>query len=223
MKKWMTILASLLLLSGCGAKEDTFSLSAAEQEAYEESIDKVTEDFYWEYDHSSLSFGAAVVPEATEENERLFDASSACEYNLKGKAGQDAVLAQAALLHYNGDAAGTLQCWFVGGSLAGVAYSGGYDNGYYSLKERNPFLADGGFRAYESWTGMPTSFRTGRGEFSAEGIYSVGQDAKGRRLAVSIRGGKAEVYRYANGLSRYRSFSYGRGLEATSAAFFKGG
>ena len=40
------------------AKEDTFSLSAAEQEAYEESIDKVTEDFYWEYDHSSLSFGA---------------------------------------------------------------------------------------------------------------------------------------------------------------------
>ena len=63
-------------------------------------------------------------------------------------------------------------------------------------------LADGGFRAYESWTGMPTSFRTGRGEFSAEGIYSVGQDAKGRRLAVSIRGGKAEVYRYANGLSR---------------------
>ena len=152
-----------------------------EQEAYEESIDKVTEDFYWEYDHSSLSFGAAVVPEATEENERLFDASSACEYNLKGKAGQDAVLAQAALLHYNGDAAGTLQCWFVGGSLAGVAYSGGYDNGYYSLKERNPFLADGGFRAYESWTGMPTSFRTGRGEFSAEGIYSVGQDAKGRR------------------------------------------
>ena len=212
MKKWMTILASLLLLSGCGAKEDTFSLSAAEQEAYEESIDKVTEDFYWEYDHSSLSFGAAVVPEATEENERLFDASSACEYNLKGKAGQDAVLAQAALLHYNGDAAGTLQCWFVGGSLAGVAYSGGYDNGYYSLKERNPFLADGGFRAYESWTGMPTSFRMGRGEFSAEGIYSVGQDAKGRRLAVSIRGGKAEVYRYANGLSRYRSFSYGRGL-----------
>ena len=50
MKKWMTILASLLLLSGCGAKEDTFSLSAAEQEAYEESIDKVTEDFYWEYE-----------------------------------------------------------------------------------------------------------------------------------------------------------------------------
>ena len=167
MKKWMTILASLLLLSGCGAKEETFSLSAAEQEAYEESIDKVTADFYWEYDHSSLSFGAAVVPEATEENERLFDASSACEYNLKGKAGQDAVLAQAVLLHYNGDTAGTLQCWFVGGSLAGVVYSGGYDNGYYSLKERNPFLADGDFRAYESWTGMPTSFRTGRGEFSA--------------------------------------------------------
>ena len=32
---------------------------------------------------------------------------------------------------------------------------------------------------------------------------------------------KRQVYRYANGLSRYRSFSYGRGLEATSAAFLK--
>ena len=51
MKKWMTILASLLLLSGCGAKEDTFSLSAAEQEAYEESIDKVTADFIGNTDH----------------------------------------------------------------------------------------------------------------------------------------------------------------------------
>nr|WP_294680787.1 VCBS repeat-containing protein [uncultured Anaerotignum sp.] len=219
MKKWMTVLAGLLLLSGCGAKEDTFSLSAAEQKAYVESIDTVTENFYWEYDHSSISFGAAVVPENTEENERLFAASSACEYNLKSKAGQDAVLAQASLLHYNGDAAGILQCWFVGGNLAGVVYSGGYDNGYYSLKERNPFLADGGFRAYENWTGMTTAFRESRGQFSAEGIYSVGKDAKGRRLAASIRGGRAEVYRYANGLSRYRSFSYGRGLEATSAAF----
>ena len=221
----MTILASLLLLSGCGAKEDTFSLSAAEQEAYEESIDKVTEDFYWEYDHSSLSFGAAVVPEATEENERLFDASSACEYNLKGKAGQDAVLAQAALLHYNGDAAGTLQCWFVGGSLAGVAYSGGYDNGYYSLKGAQPvFWRMAAFGRMKAGQGCRPPSARAEGNFPQRGFTLSGQDAKGRRLAVSIRGGKAEVVTaYSNGLSRYRSFSYGRGLEATSAAFFKGG
>ncbi|MGN0135405.1 FG-GAP repeat domain-containing protein [Anaerotignum sp.] len=223
MKKWIMVVASLLLLTSCGAEEEkAFSLTAAEQETYTEAINGVMEEFYWEYDRSSLTFGAAVVPENTEENKRLFSASSACEYNLQSKAGQDAVLAEASLLHYNGDNAGKLQCWFVGGQLAGVAYSGGYDNGYYSLKERNPFVADGGFRAYENWTGMGTAFREGRGELSPEGIYSTGKDANGNTLAVSIQDGKAAVYRYANGLSRYRNFSYGYGLEATSAAFLSG-
>ena len=35
MKKWMTILSSLLLLSGSRANEDTYILSADEQEANE--------------------------------------------------------------------------------------------------------------------------------------------------------------------------------------------
>lgn len=224
MKKWMMALACLLLCTACGAEEEenTFSLTAAQQEAYTKTIDGVMEEFYWDYDKASLTFGAAVVPENNEENTRLFTASAACEYNLKGKAGQDAVLAEASLLHYNGDAAGKLQCWFVNGNLAGVAYSGGYDNGYYSLTERNPFVADGGFQAYENWTGMGTAFGEGGGEFSPEGIYSTGKDTKGNTLAVSIQNGAAAVYRYANGLSRYRSFSYGNGLEATSAAFLNG-
>lgn len=222
MKKWMMALACLFLCAGCGAEEEqTFSLTAAQQETYTQAIDGVMEEFYWQYDRSSLRFGAAKVPENTEENKRLFAASAACEYALQGKAGQDAVFAEAALLHYNGDPAGKLQCWFVGGQLAGVAYSGGYDNSYYSLTERNPFTADGEFRGYENWTGMGGTFAEGRGEFSPEGIYSIGTDTKGNRLAVSIQEGRAAVYRYANGLSRYRNFSYGAGLEATSAAFLR--
>ena len=224
MKKQLLALLGLFLLCGCGAKEEqTFSLTAEEQQAYTETIDGVMEEFYWEYDRASLTFGAAKVPEDTEKNARLFDASNACEYNLKRKAGQDAVLAEAALLHYNGDSAGTLQCWFVGGNLSGVAYSGGYDQGHYSLKERNPFLADGEFQAYENWTGMPVKFEEGNGEFSPEGIYSVGKDANGNTMAVSIQNGAAAVYRYNGGLSRYRNFSYGNGLEATSAAFLTKG
>ena len=148
MKKRLLALLSLFLLAGCGAEEEqTISLTAEEQQAYTETINDVMEEFYWDYDRASLSFGAAKVPENTEKNARLFDASADCEYNLKRKAGQDAVLAEAALLHYNGDGAGTLQCWFVGGNLSGVAYTGGFDKAYYSLKERNPFLADGAFRA----------------------------------------------------------------------------
>ncbi|WP_458407125.1 FG-GAP repeat domain-containing protein [Anaerotignum sp.] len=224
MKKNLLVLLSLFLLAGCGGKEEkTFSLTAEEKQAYTEAIDGVMEEFYWDYDRASLTFGAATVPENTEENARLFDASNDCEYNLKRKAGQDAVLAEAALLHYNGDGAGTLQCWFTGGSLSGVAYTGGFDKEYYSLKERNPFLADGGFQAYENWTGMSTAFAEGSGEFSPEGICSVGTDANGNTMAVSIQNGAAAVYRYNGGLSRYRNFSYGNGLEATSAAFFSEG
>ena len=224
MKKRLAALLSLFLLCGCGADEEqTFSLTAEEKQAYTETINSVMEEFYWDYDRASLTFGAATVPEDTEENARLFDASYDCEYNLKRKAGQDAVLAEAALLHYNGDAAGTLQCWFVGDSLSGVVYTGGFDKDYYSLKERNPFLADGEFQAYENWTGMSTAFAEGNGEFSPEGIYSVGKDASGNTMAVSIQNGSAAVYRYAGGLSRYRNFSYGTGLEATSAVFLSEG
>lgn len=223
MKKYFLALLSLFLLTGCGASEErSFRLTAEEQQSYTKSIESVMEEFYWEYDRASLTFGAATVPENTEENARLFDASYDCEYNLKGKAGQDAVLAQASLLHYNGDAAGTLQCWFTGGTLSGVAYTGGFDKDYYSLKERNPFVADGGFQAYENWTGMRADFQEGKGEFSPEGILSTGKDASGNVLAVSIKDGAAAVYRYHNGLSRYRNFSYGNGLEATSAAFLTG-
>ena len=223
MKKRLLALLSLFLLAGCGAEEEqTISLTAEEQQAYTETINDVMEEFYWDYDRASLSFGAAKVPENTEKNARLFDASADGEYNLKRKAGQDAVLAEAALLHYNGDGAGTLQCWFVGGNLSGVAYTGGFDKAHYSLKERNPFLADGAFQAYENWTGMRSAFSEGSGEFSPEGVYSTGKDANGNTLAVSIQDGSAAVYRYAGGLSRYRKFSYGKGLEATSAAFLNG-
>ena len=223
MKKQILALLSLFLLTGCGGEEEkTFSLTAEEKQAYTETIDGVMEEFYWDYDRASLHFGAATVPENTEENDRLFAVSAACDYRLKSKAGQDAVLAEAALLHYNGDAAGTLQCWFVGGSLSGVAYTGGFDKDYYSLMERNPFVADGEFQAYENWTGMSTAFAEGRGEFSPEGIYSVGKDANGNPMAVSIQNGAAAVYRYNGGLSRYRNFSYGNGLEATSATFLNG-
>lgn len=220
MRKIIGGLVGLLLLTGCGAEdEQAFSLTAAEQQAYTESIDSVMEEFYWQYDKASLTFGPATVPEDTKDAARLFAASADSKYNLKRRAGKDAVLVQGALLHYNGDAAGTLQCWFVGGSLAGVAYTGGFDRQYYSLQERNPFQADGGFKKYETWTGMGTDFAEGRGEFSPEGILSTGKDPNGNTLAVSIQDGKANVYRYRNGLSRYRSFTYGRGLEATSAVF----
>ena len=221
MKKIISILLSMFLLTACGQgeAEQGFDLAAAEQETYIQLIDAAMEEYYWEYDRASLQFSSTVIPA---EEETLFLAAEDCEYPLRSRAGQEAILAEAALLYYNGDAAGTLRCYLQDGQLLGVVYRGGYDNGWYSLKERNPFLLDGNFKAYEAWMGMPETFIAGRGEFSPEGIRSIGKDMNGNLLAVSMRDGRAEVYRYANGLSRYRNFSYGYGLEATSAVFLTG-
>lgn len=224
MKNWMMALLCLFLLAGCGAgdEEQGFSLTAEEQDACVEQIDAVMEEFYWNYDRDSLSFGPGVVPEIAAENERLFSASADCEYFLKSHAGQTCVLAEAELLHYNGDPAGVLECYFFGGHLDGALYRGGYDNEYYSLKERNPFLADGRFSAYENWAGMAV-YRENGGTFSPEGCLSVGKDANRNTLAACIENGRAEVYRFAGGaLERYRNFTYNSTLEATSAAFLNG-
>lgn len=225
MRNWIGALLCLLLLVGCGAEEteQTFRLTAAEQEACMEQLNAVMEKFYWDYDKDSLAFGPGVVPEAAAENERFFAASADTEHFLKNRAGEDCVLAEANLLHYNGDRAGTLECYFLGGTLSGIVYRGGYDNRCYSLRERNPFLADGRFRAYEAWDGMTEGFRESGGSFSPEGILSAGKDVNGNALAACIENGRAMVYRFANGtLTRYRNFAYSSTLEATSAAFLTG-
>lgn len=224
MKKRIGILLSLFLLAACGQGEESgqLQLAVAEQEKYTEWIDAAMEEFYWQYDRATLQFEVAKIPAEGEEAERLFAAAADCDYDLQKRAGQEVIRAEAALLHYNGDAAGTLQCYLADGAIIGAVYQGGYDAGIYSLKQRNLFLLDGNFRAYENWDGMSEAFRKGKGEFSPEGIYSVSRNEKGNTLAVSIRDGRAEVYRYANGLSRWRNFSYGSGLEATSAVFLNG-
>lgn len=225
MKNFIAALACLLLLSACGAEEQEqpFSLTAEEQKACAEQIDAVMEEFYWSYDRDSLSFGPGVVPEISAASERFFSASADCDYFLKNRAGEQGILAEAELLHYNGDHAGTLECYFFGDKLTGVLYRGGYDNAYYSLRERNPFLADGEFRSYEKWEGMAQDFRESSGTFSPEGILSSGKDGNGNTLAVCIENGRVMVYRFANStLSRYRNFTYNRSLEATSAAFLNG-
>ena len=118
------------------------------------------------FDGDSLRFSAGIVPQDSEESQALFAASADCEYPLDGYAGSEAVIGSATLVHYNGDAAGQLLCYFSGNALIGVCYQGGYNNGYYSLNARNPFLADGGFQAYEAWAGMAAEVSSTAAKFS---------------------------------------------------------
>lgn len=226
MKKGKICMAAVLalVLCGCGAKEEAaLALTAEQQEKYTQMIDDVTEEFYWNYDKDSLVFSEGTVPENTEENQRLFEASADCEYGLSSKAGTQAVMATAALLHYNGDVAGQMVCYFTGSTLSGIYYQGGYDNGYYSLKERNPFLLDGGFTAYEAWSGMSQAFQQTPASFPAAGFLSLGKDQEGNVLSVSIEDGALQIYRYRqNALRLWRTLTFGSGLEATSAVFLDG-
>ncbi len=220
-RKICLLFAMTFGLVGCGGKEEKeFALTEEQQEKYTEIIDTVTDEFYWDYDGDSLSFRGGTVPAKEEKNEALFTASAACSYPLEGKAGSNAVIGTAKLLHYNGEEAGQLICYFTDNALSGICYRGGYDDSYYSLYERNPYLADGGFMKYEDRQKTTLTFRETSANFSSEGFVSVGHDKDGNVLTAALQNGVVYVYRYQNGAMRlWKKLNFGRGLEATSATF----
>ena len=223
MKKIALIwLAVMFILSGCANKRDTqeteFVLSQKEREKYEERIDQVLYDFYWHYDGDTVSFFPGNVPEENEENEGIFLASEDAGFSLRGSSGKEAVVATVQLQHYNGDKAGLAYFYFVHQQLSGVYYSGGYDKGNYSLRVRNLYLADGKFFAYETDAPM-AQFSEEKTPVSAEGFVSMGKDAQGNVLLLSIENNKAVVYRYKRGFQKYRTLNTESGLAVMGATF----
>ncbi len=220
MKKAIMLLLGVCIfcMAGCDKEEEDqgISLSAAEQEAYIAQIDGVMDTFYWSYDKDSLVFHSRTVSEDTAENARLFAASEDGGYPLKSAAGSQSVVATAELLHYNGDMAGEVNCIFVANELAGVYYMGGYDNGAYSLRERNPFLANGGVRTYENWGGMNTVYKEYGGSLPVDGFVAKNREG----VVTSLQDGRVELYHISGKvISRMRTLRFSGGFEAISAAF----
>lgn len=220
MKKTICLLVGLCLfcMTGCSndKKDQSISLSAAEQEAYLKQIDGVMDEFYWSYDKDSLTFRGGEVPEDNQDNALLFTASQDAGYSLKAVSGSQCVMAMAKLLHYNGDGAGELNCIFVNKQLVGIYYIGGYKDEPYSLGERNPFLANGNFTAYENWTGMNTQYREYSGNLPADGFVTKSSDS----VAASIQNDRVELHRlWGNTISRLRTITPQGGLGAISAAY----
>ncbi len=164
MKKTVRLCAVCLLLllgaAGCGEDDnanESLTLTAQQQQQHQETIATVLDENYWEYDTASITFLQSTLP-TKEDAPDFYTASADCGYRADSYSGKEATLATASLIHYNGDAAGTALFYFCDGTLRAVCYQGGYDNGYYSLKERNPFLADGHFSQYEDWEGISSAY-----------------------------------------------------------------
>lgn len=221
MKKaiWLLLGTVLLGVTGCGNAEvdQSFSVSASEQEAYINEIDALLDEYYWIYDSDSVVFRSGTVPQDTAESARLFHASQDLGYPLKSSAGSESVIVEADLLHYNGDSAGELNCIFINNQLSGVYYIGGYDQEAYSLRERNPFLANGSFQGFENWSGMATdTYRKLRGTLPLEGFVAKSRTG----IVASIQNGAIEMYCLSgNYLSRMLTLKPEAGLESASATF----
>lgn len=224
MKRFSIVALSLSLLFAVGCskaeEEQLFTMTAQEQELYTTQINQVLEEYYWSYDGDSLAFSTGIVPEETQANKAIFAASLEADYRLSSYTGAQAVMATAELLHHNGDVAGQVEFIFAQQKLCGVYYTGGYDNGAYSLRERNLYLANGNFSAYENWQTIAEDFTVQGGRLPEEGFACVGKDANGNGIVVSILDGAAQVYRYSgNYISQIRTISPSYGLAITSAVF----
>lgn len=224
MKKaiWLLLGMCFFCMTGCSGDDadQSISLTAEEQEAYIKQMDAVMDEFYWSYDKDSVTFRGGEVPLDNEENVRLYSASQDAGYSLKAIAGSQSVTAEAELLHYNGDIAGDVNFIFINEQLSGVYYIGGYDDAAYSLRERNPFLVNGNFSAYESWTGMNTEYRQLNGSLPVDGFVAKNRSG----VVASIQDGKIELYHLSGRvLSRMRTLKFQGGLEAISAVFVENG
>ncbi len=214
-------LAALLLFAGCGqeeVEEPIFSITEEERTAYIKEMDDLCYDYYWSYEKDSLIFLQGEIPAEPE----YFTATAAVGMELEEVAGEEAVLGIANLLHYNGDVAGELCCWFLHDELVGTYYLGGYDNSPYSMLERNPFLADGGFVAYENWTEMDEGFKEFGGTLPADGFVSSGYDDRGTPVVANISGNTLGIYGLSGTyLSRVRSQKFDTNQELIGASLLQ--
>lgn len=171
------IVITFLVFVGCEEIEEevAFRLTPEQQAQYTTQMKSVIDANYWQHDTDSIAFSEMQLPNTLSETTDIVVASSQVNYALVPYKGQSGVKATATLLHHNNDTAGTVEFLFVRDALVGVYYRGGFDYSVYSLKERNPFLYDGGFVAYEDWTGMQGEYETLQGEFPESEVVLMGK------------------------------------------------
>lgn len=208
--RWFLFIFIALCLTACGnqgeqSTEEAFTLTIEKQKEYEQQINDTLYSFYWRYDENSISYFDGIVPsKSNEKNAIISEVSEQCGYQIKDYGGKPAVIATVKLIHFNGNEAGLAYFYFVKDKLAGVYYTGGYDNDIYSLKDRNVYVADGGFKQFETEKEMG-NFSQRKTNFPINGFCTNGKDESGNNLIAEIENNVISIYRYKNySFSRYK-------------------
>ncbi len=220
------MLGILFLLIGCGEvpEEIVFHLTPEQQTNYTSQIKSAIDTHYWQYDKDSLAFSEMQLPETLSETTDIVIASEQIAYPLAKYAGRMGVKGTATLLHHNNDTAGTAEFLFVQDTLVGVYYRGGYDYSVYSFKERNPFLHDGGFIAYENWTGIQGEYDELLGDFPEGEIVITGKNSKNADILLNVDTHILQSFgQIGNRFSSLNQLSLEEGQEFLGATFVRFG
>lgn len=201
-----------IMLSGCGKAEQeeyVFSLSKEQQENYADIIEETLNSFYWHYDGTSLAYNESKVPENTEANADIFEASAQSGYDMTRYAGRDAVCYTANLYHINSQKAGIVYFYFIKDDIVGLYYSPDVNpQKVVALNIRNVFTPSAGITKTESDSPYSGSYSTKKLSILSEGFESLYKYEGGSYL-LELTESSINIYRFSAGtLRRYRTISY---------------
>ncbi len=218
-----------VMLCGCGKAEQeeyVFSLSKEQQENYAQIIEEKLNSFYWHYESTSLAYSESKVPENTEENADIYEASAQSGYDMARYAGRNAVCYTADLYHINSQKAGIVYFYFVRNDIAGLYYSP-YANPQKvtGLNIRNVFTPSAGISKTESELPYSGSYADRRLSVLSDGFSSLYRYEGGSYMA-ELTESSINIYRYSGGtIRRYTTISYSQldYKRPISAAFLNDG
>ncbi len=150
-KKVGIIVLSLAMLTGCASSADdgaetVFSISADKESSYDALIESALNSFYWRYDSDTIVYGSGIIPQ----DEAVLECSSQSGYDMSSSKGDECVLAEASLLYFNREVAGTVHFYFIGDNLKGLYYTPADSDVPCSLYVRNAYLVSSPFEGSET-------------------------------------------------------------------------
>lgn len=221
--------AVAVILSGCGSSDEeeyVFTLSKQQQENYAEIIEEELNSFYWHYDSTSLDYSQSKVPENTEENAALFEASAQSGFDMTKYAGRDAVCYTANLYHINSQKAGIVYFYFIKNDIVGLYYTPDANTDVVAaLNVRNVFTPSAGITKAESDSPYSGNYSSRQLSILSDGFESE-YNYDGGSYILELTENSVNIYRYSsNTIRRYKTISYSQlgYKKPISAAFLSDG